>query len=84
MVFGGYAAEVFRVAWHAVPKGWAKVARAFGLWPGDVRRLVIAPQLLRHALPVLGILWLVLLTETPLISVVGMEEIIRGPIRRLG
>jgi putative lysine/arginine/ornithine/histidine/octopine transport system permease protein len=78
VVFGGYATEILRAAWEAVPRGQAEAARALGLRPLQALRLVIAPQMLRLALPALGNLWLVLLKETSLISVVGMEEIMRS------
>ena len=78
IVFGAYATEVFRAAWTAVPKGQGEAARALGLRRAQVLRLVIGPQMLRHALPALGNLWLVLLKETSLISVVGMDEIMRA------
>ena len=40
-------------------------------------RLIILPQLIRLALPALGNLWLILLKETSLVSVVGLADIIR-------
>jgi polar amino acid transport system permease protein len=40
-------------------------------------RLVILPQLLRIALPGLGNLWLILLKDTALVSVIGLADIVR-------
>jgi polar amino acid transport system permease protein len=40
-------------------------------------RLVIFPQLIRLALPALGNLWLILLKETALVSVVGLDDLLR-------
>src|SRR5690606_5026383 len=40
-------------------------------------RLVIVPQMWRYALPGLGNLWLTLLKDTALISVVGLEDLMR-------
>jgi His/Glu/Gln/Arg/opine family amino acid ABC transporter permease subunit len=77
IVFGGYAAEVFRSAWHAVKRGQFEAGNALGLNPLQVFIAITGPQMLRHALPSLGNLWLILLKETSLVSVVGLEEIMR-------
>ena len=40
-------------------------------------RLVILPQLIRIALPGLGNLWMALLKDTALVSVIGLPDILR-------
>ena len=40
-------------------------------------RLVILPQLIRLALPGLANLWLILLKDTALVSVIGLNDILR-------
>jgi polar amino acid transport system permease protein len=40
-------------------------------------RLIILPQLVRIALPGLGNLWMILLKDTALISVIGLGDILR-------
>jgi polar amino acid transport system permease protein len=40
-------------------------------------RTIIAPQLVRIALPGLGNLWLILLKDTAYISVIGLSDIMR-------
>jgi putative lysine/arginine/ornithine/histidine/octopine transport system permease protein len=77
IVFGGYATEVFRGAILAIPCGQIEAARALGMRPWPVFRKVVLPQLWRFALPGIGNLWLVLLKDTALISVVGLEELMR-------
>ncbi|MFK4259481.1 ABC transporter permease [Agrobacterium tumefaciens] len=77
IVFGAYATEVFRAAIQAVPFGQIEAAHALGLSRSSVWRLVIIPQMWRHALPGLGNLWLTLLKDTALISVVGLEDLMR-------
>ncbi|QAA98365.1 MULTISPECIES: ABC transporter permease [Agrobacterium tumefaciens complex] len=77
IVFGAYATEVFRAAIQAVPFGQIEAAHALGLSRSCVWRLVIIPQMWRHALPGLGNLWLTLLKDTALISVVGLEDLMR-------
>ncbi|WP_349436816.1 ABC transporter permease [Pararhizobium sp. A13] len=77
IVFGAYATEVFRAAILAVPAGQIEAANALGLTKILVWRLVIVPQMWRCALPGLGNLWLTLLKDTALISVVGLEDLMR-------
>jgi His/Glu/Gln/Arg/opine family amino acid ABC transporter permease subunit len=77
IVFGAYATEVFRAAILAVPAGQIEAANSLGLTRILVWRLVIIPQMWRYALPGLGNLWLTLLKDTALISVVGLEDLMR-------
>ena len=74
---GAYTTEVLRAAILGVPKGQIEGARALGLRQAQVVRLVMLPQVWRLALPGLGNVWLVLLKDTSLISVVGLEELMR-------
>ncbi len=76
-VFGAYATEVFRGAMQAIPKGQIEAARAVGMNRVLVFRRVLLPQIWRFALPGLGNLWLVLLKDTALISVIGLDELMR-------
>ncbi len=76
-VFGAYATEVFRGAILAVPPGQIDAARAVGMGRVLQFRRILLPQVWRYALPGLGNLWMVLLKDTALISVVGLDEIMR-------
>lgn len=77
LAFGGYAAEVFRGAFLAIPSGQYEAARVLGM--GRLRCFwrITLPQLWRTALPGLGNLFLVLLKDTALVSVIGLEELMR-------
>ena len=77
VVFGAYATEVFRGAILAVPRGQVEAARAIGMRPWQILRRILLPQVWRFALPGLGNLWLVLLKDTSLVSVVGLDELTR-------
>jgi len=74
---GAYATEVLRAAIQAVPKGQIEAARALGLRQTAMIRKVLLPQVWRLALPGLGNVWLVVMKDTSLISVVGLEELMR-------
>lgn len=76
-VFSAYASEVFLSAFKAIPAGQYEGAYAVGLSRWQTMRLVIAPQLIRLALPGLSNLWLILLKETALVSVIGLSDILR-------
>lgn len=77
ITFGAYATEVFRGAILAVPKGQVEAAHAFGMSKLLAFRRVLLPQVWRIALPGLGNLFLVLLKDTALVSVVGLEDLMR-------
>jgi ABC-type arginine transport system permease subunit len=80
VICGAYMTEVFRGAIQAVPKGQVEAARSMGLNGLRVFLLVILPQAWRFALPSYGNQWLILLKHTSLISVVGLEELMRKSV----
>ena len=77
LVFGGYAAEVLRGAFLAIPKGQIEAAEAFGFSWWDAFVTIRLPQMWRFALPGLGNNWISLIKDTSLVSVVGLEEVMR-------
>lgn len=77
LVFAAFASEVFLGAFNAVPKGQVEAARALGLSPVQVTRVAVAPAVLRHALPGLANLWLVLVKDTALVSVIALADLMR-------
>lgn len=77
LVFAAYASEVFGAAFNGIPRGQWEGAAAMGLGRMQVMRLVIAPQLLRIALPGLANLWLVLLKDTSLVQVIALNDLLR-------
>ncbi len=77
LVFGAYASEVLLAALHGVERGQIEAARSFGMSPPLAFRRVIAPQMLRMALPGLGNNWLSLLKDTSLVSVIALNDLLR-------
>lgn len=75
IAFGAYATEVFRMAIQEIPKGQWEAAQAIGMRPTQLYFRIIVPQVWRLALPGLGNLFLVLLKDTALVSVVGLKDI---------
>ncbi|NDW07446.1 ABC transporter permease [Jiella pacifica] len=77
VVFSAFASEVFLSAFRAIPHGQREGGMALGLGRTKVMLLVILPQLIKIALPGLGNLWMNLLKDTALVSVIGLADILR-------
>lgn len=77
VVLSSYASEVFLSAFRAIPHGQYEGGYALGLRRSTTMRLVILPQLFRIALPALTNLWLNLIKDTALVSVIGLADILR-------
>ncbi|RWC94754.1 MAG: ABC transporter permease subunit [Mesorhizobium sp.] len=77
IISGAYQAEVYRGAYLAVDPGQFEACKALGLARFHSLRLVIIPQLMRHALPGLGNVWQLVLKDSALISVIGLVELMR-------
>ncbi|WP_339490886.1 ABC transporter permease [Pseudomonas sp. EL_65y_Pfl2_R95] len=77
MCFGSYATEVFRGAILAIPKGHREAGQALGMSKPRIFWRLILPQMWRIALPGLGNLFMILMKDTALVSVIGLNEIMR-------
>lgn len=77
VVFGAFSSEVFLGAIRAIPKGQGEAGRSLGLSPAKSFALITLPQLWRLALPGLGNLWLVLIKDTSLVSVIALNDLLR-------
>ncbi|ODP99086.1 MULTISPECIES: ABC transporter permease [Salinivibrio] len=76
-IFGAYMAETFRGAIMAVDSGEMEAARAYGMSSSLAFRRILLPQMIRHALPGFGNNWLVLLKTTALVSIIGLDDMVR-------
>ena len=76
IVFGAFAANVIDGALRAVPKGQVEAAEAVGMSPGQIRRRIVLPQMWVYALPGLSNLWMILVKATPLLFLLGIEDIV--------
>jgi polar amino acid transport system permease protein len=75
LVQGAYASEILRGAILAIPKGQIEAARAYGLEGTTLFRRITVPAIIPFALPGLANLWMVLVKDSTLISVVGYNEL---------
>ena len=77
LVLAAYSSEVFLGAFRGINKGQWEAAHALGFRGLLTLVLIILPQLLRLALPGLANLWLVLLKDTSLVSVIALNDLLR-------
>jgi len=77
LCFGAYATEVFRGAILSIPKGHREAGLALGMSRSRIFIKLVMPQMWRIALPGLGNLFMILMKDTALVSVIGLEEVMR-------
>jgi len=83
VVSGAHHTEVFRGAFRAVNRGELEAARAVGMGRALRFRRIIAPLVMRYALPGLGNVWQLVLKESALVSVTGVVELYPAGADRL-
>lgn len=76
-IFGAYLTEAFRGAYGAVSPGQAEAGLAYGMSAWQIAWRVQFPQMLRHALPGVRNNWLVLIKSTAIVSVIGLDDLMK-------
>ena len=76
LVFGAFAANTLHGAMAAVPRAQMETAEAYGLSPAQAFRRVMLPQMWVYALPGLSNLWMILTKATPLLFLLGIQDIV--------
>ncbi len=76
-IFGAYMTETFRGAILAVNKGQLEAGYAYGMSGWQVFFRILLPQMVRHAIPGFGNNWLVLIKTTALVSIIGLDDMVR-------
>ncbi len=76
-IFGAYMTETFRGAILAVPHGQLEAGYAYGMSQILVFFRILLPQMVRHAIPGFGNNWLVLTKATALVSIIGLDDMVR-------
>ena len=76
-IFGAYMTETFRGAILAVSEGQLEAGSAFGMSKSQVFLRILVPQMMRHALPGFGNNYLVLIKSTALVSIIGLDDLVR-------
>ncbi|WP_417719693.1 ABC transporter permease [Salipiger sp.] len=76
IVFGAFAANVLYGAMRAVPRAQMETAEAYGMSRRQCFWRILVPQMWVYALPGLSNLWMVLIKATPLLFLLGVEDIV--------
>jgi polar amino acid transport system permease protein len=76
LVFGAFAANTLHGAMQAVPRAQIETAEAFGMTPAQAFRRVMLPQMWVYALPGLSNLWMILTKATPLLFLLGIQDLV--------
>ena len=76
IVFGAFASNVLLGAMLAVPHAQVETGEAYGMSRRQTFWRIIIPQMWVYALPGLSNLWIVLIKSTPLLFLLGIEDIV--------
>jgi polar amino acid transport system permease protein len=76
IVFGAFAANVLYGAMQAVPKAQLETGESFGMSQRQVFHRILVPQMWVYALPGLSNLWMILIKATPLLFLLGVQDIV--------
>ena len=76
IVLGAFAANVLYGAMRAVPREQLETAEAYGMTARQSFWRILVPQMWVYALPGLSNLWMVLIKATPLLFLLGVEDIV--------
>ena len=76
IVFGAFAANVIYGAMQAVPRAQMETAEAYGMSHRQSFWRILVPQMWIYALPGLSNLWMILIKATPLLFILGIEDIV--------
>ena len=76
IVFGAFSANVLFGAMRAVPRAQLETAEAYGMTHRQTFWRILVPQMWVYALPGLSNLWMVLIKATPLLFLLGLEDIV--------
>jgi polar amino acid transport system permease protein len=76
IVFGAFAANVLSGAMRAVPRAQMETAEAYGMNERQSFWRILVPQMWIFALPGLSNLWMILVKATPLLFLLGVEDIV--------
>jgi polar amino acid transport system permease protein len=73
-----YVAEIFRSGIQSIDRGQMEAGRASGLTYAQTMRHIIVPQAFRRVIPPLTNEFVMLIKDTSIVSVIGLEELLRS------
>jgi His/Glu/Gln/Arg/opine family amino acid ABC transporter permease subunit len=75
--YGAYLSEIFRSGIQAIHRGQVEAGLSVGLSRLSIYRRIILPQAYRIVLPPTVNMWISMLKDTALVSVIGVTELMR-------
>ena len=70
-----YVAEIIRAGIQSIDKGQTEAARSLGMPEAMTMKTIIIPQAFKNILPALGNEFIVLIKESAIISVIGVQDL---------
>ena len=70
-----YIAEIIRAGIQSIDKGQMEASRSLGMTHAMAMRFIIIPQSIKNILPALGNEFIVLVKESAIISVIGVQDL---------
>ena len=74
--FGAFAGNVLAGSLKAVPIAQIQTGASFGMTQSQIFRRILVPQMWVFALPGLSNLWQILIKATPLLFLLGLQDIV--------
>jgi len=75
LCYGAYLSEIFRASIVAVDRGQWEAAASLGMTRATILIRVVLPQALKHSIPSVGTMFISMLKDSSLVSVMGLWEI---------
>lgn len=75
LCYGAYLSEIFRAAIVALDIGQWEAGKALGMTRGNILVHVILPQALKNSVPPVGAMFISMLKDLSLVSVMGLWEV---------
>lgn len=76
--YTAYLAEIIRAGIVSIDKGQYEAAKVLGMSYKQTMQKIVVPQALKRVLPPICNEYIVLIKDTALVSVIGMEELLRA------
>jgi His/Glu/Gln/Arg/opine family amino acid ABC transporter permease subunit len=75
--YSAFLAEIYRSGIEAIGRGQREAATSMGLTTTQSYRYIVLPQAVRVVLPSIGNMWISMIKDSSLLSVIGVMEIMR-------
>jgi His/Glu/Gln/Arg/opine family amino acid ABC transporter permease subunit len=77
LLYGAFISEIYRAALEAIPRGQREAGLALGMSPLRVFVRIILPQATKIAIPNIGSMFIGMVKDTSVFTVIGLLEVVR-------